>query len=224
MSGALRTFQHLIYNPTSRCWRCNFPQFFHTSPIAQEDESSQSSSAGSTPGGPPQEPPPGPDAHSSDSPDPPKDGGNSVARIAGIVALGVTGGVVAVGAAPVVLGAMGFTGAGIAASSIAAKMMSVAAVANGGGVAAGSLVATLQSVGAAGLSASSNALLGLSGASFGAWLGSKIKKPPSSPPAEPSTEAERDPHVGGDSPGPQDDSPQNDKPPASQNCSQKDEK
>ena len=42
---------------------------------------------------------------------------------------------------------MGFTGAGIAASSIAAKMMSAAAVANGGGVAAGSLVATLQSVG-----------------------------------------------------------------------------
>ena len=53
----------------------------------------------------------------------------------------------AVGSVPVVLGAMGFTGAGIAASSIAAKMMSVAAVANGGGVAAGGLVATLQSVG-----------------------------------------------------------------------------
>ena len=53
----------------------------------------------------------------------------------------------AVGAVPVVLGAMGFTGAGIAASSLAAKMMSAAAVANGGGVAAGSLVATLQSVG-----------------------------------------------------------------------------
>ena len=50
-------------------------------------------------------------------------------------------------AVPVVLGAMGFTGAGIAASSLAAKMMSAAAVANGGGVAAGSLVATLQSVG-----------------------------------------------------------------------------
>jgi hypothetical protein len=47
----------------------------------------------------------------------------------------------------VALGAMGFTGAGIAASSIAAKMMSAAAIANGGGVAAGSLVATLQSVG-----------------------------------------------------------------------------
>lgn len=51
------------------------------------------------------------------------------------------------GAAPVVLGAVGFTGTGIAASSIAAKMMSAAAIANGGGVAAGSLVATLQSAG-----------------------------------------------------------------------------
>uniref|UniRef100_A0AC11C908 Uncharacterized protein n=1 Tax=Ovis aries TaxID=9940 RepID=A0AC11C908_SHEEP len=53
----------------------------------------------------------------------------------------------AVAAVPMVLGAMGFTGAGIAASSIAAKMMSAAAVASGGGVAAGSLVATLPSVG-----------------------------------------------------------------------------
>ncbi|XP_046505524.1 interferon alpha-inducible protein 27-like protein 2 isoform X2 [Equus quagga] len=56
------------------------------------------------------------------------------------------GGALAVGAVPVVLGAMGFTGAGIAASSIAAKMMSAAAIANGGGVAPGSLVAVLQSV------------------------------------------------------------------------------
>lgn len=55
--------------------------------------------------------------------------------------------VVAVGAVPAVLGAAGFTSAGIAASSLAAKMMSAAAIANGGGVAAGSLVATLQSVG-----------------------------------------------------------------------------
>ena len=53
----------------------------------------------------------------------------------------------AVADVPAVLGAVGFTGAGIATSSIAAKMMSAAAVANGGGVAAGSLVATLQSVG-----------------------------------------------------------------------------
>uniref|UniRef100_A0A8C3T7M9 Uncharacterized protein n=1 Tax=Chelydra serpentina TaxID=8475 RepID=A0A8C3T7M9_CHESE len=41
----------------------------------------------------------------------------------------------------------GFTGAGIAAGSMATKMMSAAAVANGGGVAAGSAVATLQSIG-----------------------------------------------------------------------------
>ncbi|XP_038193599.1 interferon alpha-inducible protein 27-like protein 2A isoform X1 [Arvicola amphibius] len=57
------------------------------------------------------------------------------------------GAAVGVGAAPVALTAMGFTGTGIAAASIAAKMMSAAAIANGGGVAAGSLVATLQSVG-----------------------------------------------------------------------------
>ncbi|KAF6351582.1 hypothetical protein mRhiFer1_010101 [Rhinolophus ferrumequinum] len=114
----------------------------------QEDESPQSSSAGSTPGRPPQGPPPGPDGHGSDSTDPPpKDGGRNFSRTAAIVAAGVTTGAVAVGAAPVVLGAMGFTGAGIAASSLAAKMMSAAAVANGGGVAAGSLVATLQSAG-----------------------------------------------------------------------------
>lgn len=53
----------------------------------------------------------------------------------------------AIVAAPAVLGAAGFTSAGIAAGSVAAKMMSVAAVANGGGVAAGSVVAALQSAG-----------------------------------------------------------------------------
>lgn len=50
-------------------------------------------------------------------------------------------------AVPAVLSAVGFTSAGITASSLAAKMMSISAIANGGGVAAGSLVATLQSVG-----------------------------------------------------------------------------
>lgn len=55
--------------------------------------------------------------------------------------------VVTVAAAPVVLGAVGFTSAGIAAGSVAANMMSAAAVANGGGVAAGSVVAVLQSAG-----------------------------------------------------------------------------
>ncbi|NWS36794.1 IFI27 protein, partial [Polioptila caerulea] len=59
---------------------------------------------------------------------------------------------VALAGLPLFIGALGFTGAGIAAGSIAAKMMSAAAIANGGGVAAGSTVAVLQSVGAAGFS------------------------------------------------------------------------
>ncbi|XP_019498022.1 PREDICTED: interferon alpha-inducible protein 27-like protein 2A [Hipposideros armiger] len=122
-----------------------------------------------------------------------------------------------------VLDTMGFPRAAKAASKVV-SMISAASLANGGGVAAGSLGATLKSVGAVVLSASSNALLCLIGTSFGAWLGSKIKKHCTSPPAGPSPEAERGPHVGGDSPGPQDESPQNDKPPASQNCSEKDEK
>lgn len=45
------------------------------------------------------------------------------------------------------LSAVGFTAAGIAAGSLAAKMMSAAAIANGGGVAAGSVVALGQSAG-----------------------------------------------------------------------------
>ena len=49
--------------------------------------------------------------------------------------------------APVALGVIGFTSAGIAAGSLAASMMSAAAVANGGAVAAGGLVAVLQSAG-----------------------------------------------------------------------------
>ncbi|XP_057589009.1 interferon alpha-inducible protein 27, mitochondrial-like isoform X2 [Hippopotamus amphibius kiboko] len=75
-------------------------------------------------------------------------------------------GAVAVGAVPLVLGAVGFTGAGITASSLAAKMMSVAAIANGGGVASGGLVATLQSVGAGGLSLSSKVVLGSAGSAL----------------------------------------------------------
>lgn len=66
------------------------------------------------------------------------------AAIGGGVATGV-----ALVAAPLIVGAMGFTAAGISAGSIAAKMMSAAAIANGGGVAAGSIVAVLQSIGAA---------------------------------------------------------------------------
>uniref|UniRef100_A0A670XYQ2 Uncharacterized protein n=1 Tax=Pseudonaja textilis TaxID=8673 RepID=A0A670XYQ2_PSETE len=52
-----------------------------------------------------------------------------------------SGGVVG---APLALSAVGFTAAGIAAGTLAAKMMSAAAIANGGGVAAGSLVALAQ--------------------------------------------------------------------------------
>ncbi|XP_040598512.1 interferon alpha-inducible protein 27-like protein 2 isoform X1 [Mesocricetus auratus] len=75
----------------------------------------------------------------------------------------VLGGAMTVAAVPPALSAVGFTGTGIAASSLAAKMMSLSAIANGGGVAAGGLVATLQSVGAAGLSTSSQVLLGSAG-------------------------------------------------------------
>lgn len=56
---------------------------------------------------------------------------------AGVAVLGI----------PAAIGALGFTAAGITAGSVAAKMMSAAAIANGGGVAAGSTVAVLQSVG-----------------------------------------------------------------------------
>ena len=68
-------------------------------------------------------------------------------------------------AVPVVLGAVGFTSTGITASSLAAKMMSISAIANGGGVAAGSLVATLQSVGKCPLGGLLIGLRGRTGAS-----------------------------------------------------------
>ncbi|XP_010344341.2 interferon alpha-inducible protein 6 isoform X2 [Saimiri boliviensis] len=69
------------------------------------------------------------------------------------------GGGLAVAALP----ALGFTGAGIAANSMAASLMSWSAIANGGGVPAGGLVATLQSLGAGG----SSVVLGKIGALLG---------------------------------------------------------
>ncbi|XP_069415462.1 interferon alpha-inducible protein 27-like protein 2 [Ovis canadensis] len=183
----------------------------------EEEESSQSSSQtsdGSSPGKAPHQ---GPDGSGSDPRDPPKSEGSNFYHYAGKTAAAVIGGALVVAAVPVGLGALGFTGAGIAASSIAAKMMSVAAVANGGGVAAGSLVATLQSVGAAGLSTSSNILLGSAGSAIGAWLWGSKKKAPSPPGS--STEQESGSHAGDDPAGPQDVSPPNDKPSASQNSS-----
>ncbi|KAB0368969.1 hypothetical protein FD755_018974 [Muntiacus reevesi] len=174
----------------------------------EEEEPSQSSnqaSDGSSPGKTPQGPHQGPDGSGSDPRDPPQSEDSNFYHYAGKTATALVFGALAVGSVPVVLGAMGFTGAGIAASSIAAKMMSAAAVTSGGGVAAGSLVATLQSVGAAGLSTSSNILLGSAGSVCGAKLWDLIKKSGS--------------HAGDDSPGPQDVSPPNDKPSSSQNSS-----
>lgn len=71
---------------------------------------------------------------------------------------------------PMAIGALGFTSAGIAAGSVAAKMMSAAAIANGGGVAAGSSVAVLQSIGAAGCSLGTKIGLGTLGSAAGATL------------------------------------------------------
>ncbi|XP_051843617.1 interferon alpha-inducible protein 27-like protein 2A [Antechinus flavipes] len=93
---------------------------------------------------------------------------------AALLALGaVAGGVLAPSVVPVTLGVVGFTKLGIAAGSMAANMMSAAAVANGGGVAAGSLVAVLQSVGAAGLSTATSTVLGSVGSVLGGYLAHK---------------------------------------------------
>ncbi|XP_074161197.1 interferon alpha-inducible protein 27-like protein 2A [Sminthopsis crassicaudata] len=85
----------------------------------------------------------------------------------------VCGGALALSVVPVALGAVGFTKLGIAGGSVAAKMMSAAAVANGGGVAAGSLVAVLQSVGAGGLSTGASTALGSIGSVLGGYLAHK---------------------------------------------------
>uniref|UniRef100_A0A673A0Z2 Uncharacterized protein n=1 Tax=Sphaeramia orbicularis TaxID=375764 RepID=A0A673A0Z2_9TELE len=58
-----------------------------------------------------------------------------------------SGAVFSVVSVPAVLGFIGFKSIGIAAGTLAAKMMSWIAVLNGGGVPAGSLVALLQSIG-----------------------------------------------------------------------------
>ncbi|NXG38821.1 IF27A protein, partial [Dromaius novaehollandiae] len=82
---------------------------------------------------------------------------------AGLAVVGVPAGICA----------LGFTPKGIIAGSVAAKMMSDAAIANDGRVPAGSIVALLQSAGAAGLSLGAKiglgSVLGPLGAAAGAW-------------------------------------------------------
>ena len=93
-----------------------------------------------------------------------------------ITEAGISTGIKAV--APIVaLNAVGFTSGGIAAGSMAASMMSSAAVANGGAIAAGSAVAALQSLGAtiAVFNPLSLTILGISAVATG-FLGWLIKK------------------------------------------------
>lgn len=76
----------------------------------------------------------------------------------------VCGAVLGVASVPLIATSLGFGAAGIASGSIAASMMSSAAIANGGGVAAWSLVAGLQSVGAVGVFTTTGAGMALLGA------------------------------------------------------------
>lgn len=85
----------------------------------------------------------------------------------------------AVAAAPLALSAAGFSSGGIVAGSLAARLMSMAAIANGGGVAAasaGGWIAALQSAGAAGISASTNFLIGSTAGTLGGFFASRFGK------------------------------------------------
>ncbi|XP_078351394.1 uncharacterized protein LOC144636134 isoform X2 [Oculina patagonica] len=85
-------------------------------------------------------------------------------------AVGIAAGTAAVVAAPLVLGAVGFTAGGVAAGSIAASVQSAV---YGGSVASGSAFALLQSAGAAGIGAAGNAAIaGITGGI--AALGAKM--------------------------------------------------
>ncbi|XP_047467986.1 interferon alpha-inducible protein 27-like protein 2A [Mugil cephalus] len=83
------------------------------------------------------------------------------------------GGVATVLLTPAALAAMGFTSTGIAAGSIAAKLMSYLAITGGGGVAAGGVFATLQSIAMGGLSWLGAGFLGGAGSTAG-WVLSRI--------------------------------------------------
>lgn len=92
----------------------------------------------------------------------------------------------AVAAAPVALSAAGFTAGGTAATTsgtlagtLAARLMSMAAMASGGGAAAastGGWFAAAQSAGAAGLSATTNFLIGSTAGTLGGFFASRFGK------------------------------------------------
>uniref|UniRef100_A0ACB8FR56 Uncharacterized protein n=1 Tax=Sphaerodactylus townsendi TaxID=933632 RepID=A0ACB8FR56_9SAUR len=71
---------------------------------------------------------------------------------------------------PAAVGMLGFTAEGIVTGSLAAKLMSIFAIANGGGVSVGGIVAFLQSIGVAGLSGAATAAITIGGALLGAIL------------------------------------------------------
>ncbi|XP_059686784.1 interferon alpha-inducible protein 27-like protein 2A [Gavia stellata] len=101
-----------------------------------------------------------------------------------LVAIAQSLGVALVGI-PAGICALGFTATGITAGSLAAKMMSVAAIDNNGGVAAGSTVAVLQSIGAAGFSLGAKIGLTSTLGPLGAAVGAKLfkgKTPPGDKP------------------------------------------
>nr|XP_022306000.1 uncharacterized protein LOC111112636 [Crassostrea virginica] len=97
-------------------------------------------------------------------------------RGAKVLGVGLLVGGAAVVGAPLALSAVGFSSTGIVAGSMAAKMMSMAAVANGGGVAAGGLIAAAQSAGAAGIATSTSAFIGTAAGSVGAFAANKMFK------------------------------------------------
>ncbi|XP_037235341.1 interferon alpha-inducible protein 27-like protein 2A [Falco biarmicus] len=90
-------------------------------------------------------------------------------------AIGATVGVgVALFGVPAGVCVLGFKATGIAAGSLAAKMMSAAAIANNGAVAAGSTVAVLQSIGAGGFSLGAKIGLMSTLGPLGAVAGSRL--------------------------------------------------
>ncbi|XP_052695446.1 E3 ubiquitin-protein ligase cblA-like [Crassostrea angulata] len=103
-----------------------------------------------------------------------------------VIGGGMLVGGLAVAAAPVALSAAGFTAGGTAATTsgtlagtLAARLMSMAAMASGGGAAAastGGWFAAAQSAGAAGLSATTNFLIGSTAGTLGGFFASRFGK------------------------------------------------